>query len=73
MDILCVCVISVEEVLGSLRSVKSVYQRELQQVLDGEKNSTGKYKPQWRWFHFLDSFLRNHILQKVQYIVSLVD
>ena len=66
--------VSVDEVLGSLRSVKSVYQRELQQVLDGEKNpSTSRYKPQWRWFHFLDSFLRNHVLQKVLLPVSLTD
>ena len=63
---------SVQDVLCSLRGVTAVYRRELQQVLEAETTeaSADRYKPQWRWFHFLDSFLRNHVLQKVLLVLQ---
>lgn len=59
--------LSVEKVQSLLQSLQSVYEKELQKVMTGETNPTRTYKSEWRWFLFLDSFIRNHVLQKVAY------
>ncbi|XP_070177026.1 uncharacterized protein [Littorina saxatilis] len=53
-----------EKVQSLLQSLQSVYEKELQKVMTGETNPTRTYKSEWRWFLFLDSFIRNHVLQK---------
>ena len=48
----------------ALHKIQAVYSQELKRVLDGEKDSASKpYTSPWRWFQFLDSFLRDQILR----------
>ncbi|KAL8559815.1 hypothetical protein ACOMHN_030151 [Nucella lapillus] len=50
------------QIQAALDAVSKRYWQELQQVMEAETSPGNGYKTQWRWFQFLDSFLRENVL-----------
>lgn len=53
-----------DQVIAKIRNIRAQYGRELKKTLESDKTGI-PYRSQWRWFNFLDSFLRSHFPKKV--------
>ncbi|XP_076436382.1 uncharacterized protein LOC143275926 [Babylonia areolata] len=53
---------STSQMQTALDTIYKKYSQELKQVMEEESTPGSSYKSSWRWFHFLDSFLRDNVL-----------
>ncbi|PVD22080.1 hypothetical protein C0Q70_17883 [Pomacea canaliculata] len=55
--------LTADQVIAKIRNIRAQYGRELKKTLESDKTGI-PYRSQWRWFNFLDSFLRSHFPKK---------